>query len=318
MAMTNRTIVAGVFNDPATAQNAIEALHQAGFSQDQIMHSDQTSHHGGGFLSGLKGMFTGEGTPKEEGNIINDLKGVGVPASAAAYYEHEYEAGHSVVVVKTDGHPQEAITVLRNYGAYDPVPGGTAGSMGIGQPATGAAVPGINARQMGNNPQSTTGAPRQTAYGSSARPNMSPNETNEQRKLRLREEQLHATKETVQTGEVGLRKEVVTEQQTLNVPVTHEEVVIERRAVPGGQVDTTPIGEGETIHVPVSEERVNVTKTPVVTGEVEIGKRAVEEKQQVSDTVKKERARIEQKGDASIHRSDSDRFHSNARNEERP
>jgi len=58
---------------------------------------------------------------------------------------------------------------------------------------------------------------------------------------------------------VNLRKELVTEQQTLNVPVTHEEVYIERR-VGSGQVSAAPIGEGEAIRVPVSAEQVNVTK----------------------------------------------------------
>ncbi len=53
--------------------------------------------------------------------------------------------------------------------------------------------------------------------------------------IQLRKEQLQANKHVVERGEVGLRKEVVSEQQTLNVPVTHEEVYIERR--PGlGQV----------------------------------------------------------------------------------
>ena len=43
------------------------------------------------------------------------------------------------------------------------------------------------------------------------------------------------------------------------------------------------------MRVPVSEEQVNVTKTPVVTGEVRVGKRAVQENQQVTDTVQRDR-----------------------------
>lgn len=133
----------------------------------------------------------------------------------------------------------------------------------------------------------------------------------EQRKaMRLREEQLNVSKERVQTGEVGIHKEVVTEQKNINVPVTHEEVVVERRAVSGDMpADATPIGQEESLRIPVSEERVNVEKRPVVTGEVEAERRAVQENQQVSDTVKKERARIDQQGDAPIHRTPSDRFH---------
>lgn len=54
----------------------------------------------------------------------------------------------------------------------------------------------------------------------------------------------------------------------------------------------------------------------MVTGEVSIGKRAVQETQQVTDTVKKEEARVEQQGDAPIHGTKSDRFHPTQTNEE--
>lgn len=65
----------------------------------------------------------------------------------------------------------------------------------------------------------------------------------EKRRLRLRAEQLQAYKRPVKTGEVCLGKEVVAEQQTLDVPVTHEEVNIERRPGSGQPTDQT-IGEG--------------------------------------------------------------------------
>jgi stress response protein YsnF len=63
--------------------------------------------------------------------------------------------------------------------------------------------------------------------------------------LKLREEQLRVRKQPVETGEARLRKDVVSEQQSMDVPVTHEEVYIERR--PGsGQPSDQPIGESET------------------------------------------------------------------------
>ena len=96
-------------------------------------------------------------------------------------------------------------------------------------------------------------------------------------------------------------KEVVEEQQTINVPVTHEEAFIERR--PGDRrPDDHRIEDsaGETIRVPLSEERVNVEKVPVATEEVRIGKREVTEQRQVTDTVRREEARIENEGDVRI------------------
>ena len=44
--------------------------------------------------------------------------------------------------------------------------------------------------------------------------------TGQEQRMQLREEQLQVYKQSVQTGEVGLHKEVVSEQQTFNVPVT--------------------------------------------------------------------------------------------------
>ena len=93
----------------------------------------------------------------------------------------------------------------------------------------------------------------------------------------------------------------MSQQQTINVPVTHEEVYIENRPVTDANVDdNTPIGEGETIRVPVTDEKVNVTKDTVVTGEVSIGKRAVQENQQVTDTVRREELRTDENGNPRV------------------
>jgi len=55
------------------------------------------------------------------------------------------------------------------------------------------------------------------------------------RVIQAREEQLHVHKQPVTTGEVAIRKDVHTEQKTVQVPVKKEEIVIERRAVSGQQ-----------------------------------------------------------------------------------
>ena len=116
----------------------------------------------------------------------------------------------------------------------------------------------------------------------------------------LREEELRVRKRTVPAGAVEIGKEVVTEQRTIDVPVTREEVVIERHPVEGRQVSDRPIGEGETIRVPVREEEVTVEKRPVVTEEIGIGKRAIAETEEVSGTVRREVAEVEAEGDIDV------------------
>jgi uncharacterized protein (TIGR02271 family) len=120
-------------------------------------------------------------------------------------------------------------------------------------------------------------------------------------RLLLREEQLRANKQRVEAGEVTLHKDVVTETKTLEVPVTREEVYIERHAVNPNTPTSGPItAQTEDIVVPVMEERVTVEKTPVVTEEITVGKRQVQETQVVSDTVRREEARIDNTGTARV------------------
>ncbi|KAF0817272.1 MULTISPECIES: YsnF/AvaK domain-containing protein [unclassified Cytobacillus] len=116
----------------------------------------------------------------------------------------------------------------------------------------------------------------------------------DEQSLKLREEQLDVSKERVQTGEVEIHKDVVEEQTTVNVPVEHEEVYVERRKVDDvAGVSSSPIADDETIRIPITEERVEVTKKPVVTEEIVVGKREVQETQQVTENLKKEEARLE-------------------------
>src|SRR5919199_2266386 len=86
--------------------------------------------------------------------------------------------------------------------------------------------------------------------------------TSEAETLRLREEELRARKTPVETGRVQVGKEVVEEQKSFEVPVSREEVVVERRPVERRPAEQ-PIGatEERTIDVPVREERREGGKT---------------------------------------------------------
>ena len=119
--------------------------------------------------------------------------------------------------------------------------------------------------------------------------------------LRLREEELRARKTAVETGRVQVGKEIVEEQKSFEVPVSREEVTVERHAVERRPSDE-PIRdtESQTIKVPVREERLEVEKQPVVYEEVGVGKRATEETQQVSETVRREELRMDKEGDIDV------------------
>jgi uncharacterized protein (TIGR02271 family) len=121
-------------------------------------------------------------------------------------------------------------------------------------------------------------------------------------RIQLRGELLRTHKERVQRGEVRLRKEVVTENQSINVPVTREELVIERS--PGSQQavsgEIKDYADNEELRVPLSEEQVRVDKQAAVNEEVRVGKRQVQNTQQVQDTVRHEELRIDKDGDVEV------------------
>ncbi len=109
------------------------------------------------------------------------------------------------------------------------------------------------------------------------------------------EEELTVGKRQEQIGDVHLRKDVVQEQQTVSVPLQHEEVTVERVPV-SGQVDAATVRDafqGGDIEVPVMGEEAVVGKKVVETEEVRLHKQAVTENQQVSDTVRRENVTVD-------------------------
>lgn len=113
------------------------------------------------------------------------------------------------------------------------------------------------------------------------------------------EERLNVGTERREAGRVRLRKHVVTEQQTVTVPVTREEVRIEREAIsgearPGGLENTAR--DGEAVEVVLHDEDVVVNKETVPVERVSLGKEAVTEQRKVTENVAHEEIEIDRDG----------------------
>jgi uncharacterized protein (TIGR02271 family) len=214
--------------------------------------------------------------------MVGALIGLGIPEEEAAYYQGEFEAGKVVVTVQAGDRVREAEEILsRNYAYNIHSEGDSSGGMGMRMQA----------------PASGTGAMAGDAFGSAR---AASGET-----IQVKEEELHATKHPVETGEARVRKEVRTETKTLEVPVEREEIVVERRPVRKDAAGAD-FREGQEIRIPVREEEVDVTKTPVVTEEVKVGKRTVQDTEQVSGQVRKERVQIDREGDVEFRAAGGD------------
>ena len=104
------------------------------------------------------------------------------------------------------------------------------------------------------------------------------------------EEQLNVSKDRVESGEVHLRKYVVTETETVEVPVEREEVRIVREPITEADraAHTGAIGEAEA-SVTLHEDQVTVTKESVPVEKVSLETETVRDTETVSEEVRKER-----------------------------
>lgn len=110
----------------------------------------------------------------------------------------------------------------------------------------------------------------------------------QQRRLTLSEEQLAVGKREVQAGEVNLRKTVETQHVQQQVGLSRDEVTIERRPLSASDAQNVTIGE-ETIRVPLTREEAIVEKRVVPTEEILVNTREVTENQTVEADLRKER-----------------------------
>jgi uncharacterized protein (TIGR02271 family) len=284
--------VVGLFHDSSAAERAIRDLKTAGFSDREIgvimQNRDEERRLatdtgtkagetaaagavGGGVLGGIVGLLAGVGALVIPG--IGPIIAGGALASTLAGAGIGAAAGGLIGALVGMGIPEEDARYYES-GLQE---GGILVTVEAGANAA-------EARQI----LLDAGA----QFGPAA---VSEFDAKDRKRLQLREEELVASKERVKAGEVRVRKEVVTEEKTINVPVSREEAVIERHPV-AGRPTAGDIGKGEEIRIPLTEEEVRVEKRPVVKEEITVGKRQVQDSETVRDTVKREEARIEEGG----------------------
>lgn len=293
--LLNRHVVAGLFHVPGQAERAVRELRAAGFDEDDIglatrdpaereeldretgitpRERAETIAKGGsgaGILDKIASWFKAD----RSDDLVDAFTRQGFSEEEARYLDRGFQRGLILLTVRADGRAEEALAILRTSGADL---GPAAGlDEAASAPARGAAARGGT-------------APADAAALA---------DLTEAQRIALREEHLRIVKEQVQAGEVRVRKEVITEQQRIDVPVTREEVVIERHPVTGEAAragNVSDLREGEEIRVPLTEEQVRVEKEQVVKEELTVGKRKVQDTEHVQDAVRREEARVETTG----------------------
>lgn len=344
MTTNQRETIVGVFANNEQARNATRALKDAGFTEEQIgvasanraqgagtlenRDAADDSYAGEGAMAGvatgagigalwglgiLAGVLPGIGTAIAGGTLgillssaaagaaaaglAGALVGMGLSKEEAEYYEGEMKTGKTLVTVKAGSRSDLAMRIMQQHGGYDmnsrPTMGAThqsAASLASGHQTTG------------QQHSSTTACSTEMKQGAAATGRSAQGST-----IQAHEEKLQVHKTPVETGEVTVRKEVHTEHKSIEVPVTREEVVIERRPASGQQVSASNLAEGQEIRIPVREDQVNVEKQTVVAEEVSVGKRQVRDTQHVDETLRKEEIKVDTKGDVNVKNRDKSR-----------
>jgi len=352
MAMNQDRAVVGVFSDSSKAQQAVQALRNAGFSEDQIgvigKDARRTTTDAGeettesyaaegaatgvaagagigalwglGILAGvmpvigpaiaggaLAAVLSSAAAGAAAAGLAGALVGMGIPKDEAEYYESEFQAGRTIVTVRSPGRETEARGILQRFGAYDrssaEMSGATTGSacnVGTAQKSFSGST--THAAESALRGPTTTGATHTSSAksfaGSSSGDACATGHQGGQT-VKAVEEQLHVQKKPVQSGEVKVHKEVHTEHKTIDVPVTREEVVVERMPSSGTTASASDL-KSQEIRVPLREEEVRVEKTPVVKEEVRVSKRQVQGTEKVSENLRKEEIKVDTHGSASV------------------
>jgi uncharacterized protein (TIGR02271 family) len=124
----------------------------------------------------------------------------------------------------------------------------------------------------------------------------------------LREEELTATVRETEAGAARIQKTVVAEDRVLEVPVTEEQIRVERRVVDrAAGVNDADAFEEMVIDVPLTQQEVELRKQARVAEEVVVSKDAIQHTEQVRGTVRREEVDVVDESMLTETRVDQDR-----------
>jgi len=122
-------------------------------------------------------------------------------------------------------------------------------------------------------------------------------EGTEEARIQLSEEEVKIGKRQVEAGGVRLRKIIRTEVVNRPVELQREEVVIERVPASEAQPASGASFSEQDVFIPLRREEAVIQKESRVTEEVRARKRTDVERQQVSESVRKEDIQVEKEGE---------------------
>jgi uncharacterized protein (TIGR02271 family) len=239
------------------------------------------------------------------GGLVGALVGLGVPEEEAEYYESEVKAGRTIVTVKAGRRAGLVREIIQRHHGYDRSSASVSSASVSSTPVTSTIASGDRATGLTGQKTSRVDKSFADTDACDLPANRRPTAGHtDEKSMKLSQEELHARKDLETTGEVRVRKDVVTEHKTMDVPVMREEVVIERRPAGDKRATSSDLRPGEEIRIPVKEEHVHLDKSAHVVEEVNVGKRKVQGKEHVAGDVRKEVLRVDKEGQPRVQGTD--------------
>jgi uncharacterized protein (TIGR02271 family) len=286
-------VVIGLFTYASGARRAVHALHAHNFTSDQIVAAFRAQagleseagrapipmRGSGKWFGQLREIYRGDDGELNRGGFAETgpdattagfevmLAEIDLSPQDALILDRDLERGAAIVTVRAGARNQEARALLEQRGAR------IVNGRRDREPPT--AIESIESRE----PKAST-IVHSTPFNSPAE--AAPDH------IQLFGEVLRVRKEKVSSGDVQVRKESVTNMETVQVPVTREHLVVEHTDA-RGRADAE-----HAIRVPLSEERVHIDKDTVLREEYKVGKREVTQNESVTDTVRRERLLIDE------------------------
>jgi uncharacterized protein (TIGR02271 family) len=286
-------VVIGLFAYASGARRAVHALHAHNFTSDQIIAAFRAQagleaeaggapipmRGSGKWFGQLREIYRGDdgevnrggfeetGPEATTGGFEVMLAEIDLSPHDALILDRDLERGAAIVTVRAGARNQEARALLEQRGAR--------------------IVQGRRDREPP--PKAIESTEPEAATIVHSTPFHSPAEAAPDH-IQLFGEVLRVRKEKVSSGDVHVRKESVTNMETVQVPVTREHLVVEHTDA-RGRADAE-----HAIRVPLSEERVHIDKDTVLREEYKVGKREVTQNESVTDTVRRERLLIDEAG----------------------
>jgi len=222
-----------------------------------------------------------------------------VPLADATWSGDTLQVQHSKDKIKdapqvaTDGHitPEEEAELYRYYGLDAGMGAGMGGGMGEGAADDMGTTTDIGTAQGERTGTRTEATADRQATGTQTSEGYDTSGPTTDQAMTRSEEQLRAGTESREAGRARLRKYVVTEQESVTVPVSREEVRVEREPITDANVDNAMEGPAiseEEHEVVLHEERPVVATEAVPVERVKMGTETVTDQEQVTGEVRKE------------------------------